>query len=95
MISPLNVRSKIYVRSRIESLAATIKNVGLLHNLIAHDMADGMLGVACGGRRLTAMQLLVSQGVYQPDQPIPVKRVTEELARAASMVENGERKVPL
>ncbi|MGD8165348.1 ParB/RepB/Spo0J family partition protein [Pantoea sp. FN0307] len=91
MISPLNVRSKIYVRSRIESLAATIKNVGLLHNLIAHDMADGMLGVACGGRRLTAMQLLVSQGVYQPDQPIPVKRVTEELARAASMVENGER----
>ncbi|PQL26234.1 chromosome partitioning protein ParB [Pantoea ananatis] len=90
-ISPLNVRSKIYVQSRIESLAATIKNVGLLHNLIAHDMADGMLGVACGGRRLTAMQLLLSQGVYQPDQLIPVKRVTEELARAASMVENGER----
>ncbi|MBA8867155.1 ParB family chromosome partitioning protein [Pantoea agglomerans] len=90
-ISPLNVRSKIYVQSRIESLAATIKNVGLLHNLIAHDMADGKLGVACGGRRLTAMQLLLSQGVYQPDQLIPVKRVTEELARAASMVENGER----
>ena len=90
-ISPLNVRSKIYVQSRIESLAATIKNVGLLHNLIAHDMADGKLGVACGGRRLTALQLLLSQGVYQPDQLIPVKRVTEELARAASMVENGER----
>ena len=89
--SPLNVRSKVYVQSRIESLAATIKNVGLLHNLIAHDMADGMLGVACGGRRLTALQLLLSQGVYQPDQLIPVKRVTEELARAASMVENGER----
>ena len=90
-VSPLNVRSKVYVQSRIESLAATIKNVGLLHNLIAHDMADGMLGVACGGRRLTALQLLLSQGVYQPDQLIPVKRVTEELARAASMVENGER----
>jgi len=91
VIYPLNVRNKIYVQSRIESLAATIKNVGLLHNLIAHDMADGKLGVACGGRRLTAMQLLLSQGVYQPDQLIPVKRVTEELARAASMVENGER----
>ena len=90
-ISPLNVRNKIYVQSRIESLAATIKNVGLLHNLIAHDMADGKLGVACGGRRLTALQLLLSQGVYQPEQLIPVKRVTEELARAASMVENGER----
>jgi len=90
-VSPLNVRSRVYVQSRIESLAATIKNVGLLHNLIAHDMADGMLGVACGGRRLTALQLLLSQGVYQPDQLIPVKRVTEELARAASMVENGER----
>lgn len=79
------------MQSRIESLAATIKNVGLLHNLIAHDMADGKLGVACGGRRLTALQLLLSQGVYQPEQLIPVKRVTEELARAASMVENGER----
>jgi ParB family chromosome partitioning protein len=90
-VSPLNVRSRVYVQSRIESLAATIKNVGLLHNLIAHDMADGLLGVACGGRRLTALQLLLSQGVYQPDQLIPVKRVTEELARAASMVENGER----
>jgi hypothetical protein len=76
-VSPLNVRSKVYVQSRIESLAATIKNVGLLHNLIAHDMADGMLGVACGGRRLTALQLLLSQGVYQPDQLIPVKRVTD------------------
>ncbi|NEG86964.1 hypothetical protein GQQ15_18080 [Pantoea agglomerans] len=71
-ISSLNVRSKIYVQSRIESLAATIKNVGLMHNLIAHDMADGMLGVACGGRRFIAMQLLLSQGVYQPDQLIPV-----------------------
>lgn len=91
VVSPLNVRSRVYVQSRIESLAATIKNVGLLHNLIAHDMDDGMLGVACGNRRLTALQLLLSQGVSQPDQLIPVKRVTEELARAASMVENGER----
>jgi len=90
-VSPLNVRRKVYVQSRIESLAATIKNVGLLHNLIAHDMDEGMLGVACGGRRLTALQLLLAQGVYQPDQLIPVKRVSEELARAASMVENGER----
>jgi len=90
-ISPLNVRRKVYVQSRIESLAATIKNVGLLHNLIAHDMGEGVLGVACGGRRLTALWLLLAQGVYQPDQLIPVKRVSEELARAASMVENGER----
>ena len=90
-VSPLNVRRKVYVQSRIESLAATIKNVGLLHNLIAHDLDEGMLGVACGGRRLTALQLLLTQGVYQPDQLIPVKRVSEDLARAASMVENGER----
>jgi len=90
-ISPLNVRSRVYVQSRIESLAATIKKVGLLHNLIVHDMPEGVLGVACGGRRLTALQLLLAQGVYQPDQLIPVKRVSEELARSASMVENGER----
>lgn len=53
-------------------LEATIKNVGLLHNLIA-------------------LQLLSSQGSYQPDHLIPVKHVSEELARAASMVENSER----
>ncbi|WP_167017785.1 ParB/RepB/Spo0J family partition protein [Candidatus Pantoea multigeneris] len=90
-VSPLNVRSRVYVQSRIDSLAATIQNVGLLHNLIAHDMPDGMLGVACGGRRLTALQQLLARGVYQPDQLIPVKRVSDDLARAASMVENGER----
>ncbi|WP_217550136.1 ParB N-terminal domain-containing protein [Pantoea sp. GbtcB22] len=74
-VSPLNVRRKVYVQSRIESLAATIKNVGLLHNLIAHDMPDGLLGVACGGRRLTALQLLLAQGVYQHDQLTPVNRI--------------------
>lgn len=34
-VFPLNVRSRVYVQSRIEPLAATIKNVGLLHNLIS------------------------------------------------------------
>ncbi|WP_217551060.1 ParB N-terminal domain-containing protein, partial [Pantoea sp. GbtcB22] len=59
-VSPLNVRRRVYVQSRIGSLAATIQDVGLLHNLIAHDMPDGMLGAACGGRRLTALPQVVA-----------------------------------
>ena len=70
-VSPMNVRRKVYVQSRIESLAATIKNVGLLHNLIAHDMGEDMLGVACGGRRLTALQLLLEQGFINPISLFP------------------------
>jgi hypothetical protein len=70
-VSPLNVRSRVYVQSRIDSLAATIQNVGLLHNLIAHDMPDGMLGVACGGRRLTALDTLIASRGERCPSPLP------------------------
>lgn len=70
-VSPLNVRSRVYVQSRIDSLAGTIQNVGLLHNLIAHDMPDGMLGVACGGRRLTALDTLIASRGERCPSPLP------------------------
>ncbi|MFV8801886.1 ParB/RepB/Spo0J family partition protein [Yersinia sp. LJYL362] len=90
--SPLNVRLIPYSLESITSLANTIASIGLLQNLVAHDLDSGLIGVAAGGRRLAALTMLVERGVYQPDTPVAVKRVPEELAVAASMTENGERK---
>ncbi|CRY69499.1 ParB/RepB/Spo0J family partition protein [Yersinia pekkanenii] len=90
--SPLNVRLIPYSVESVTSLANTIASIGLLQNLVAHDLESGQFGVAAGGRRLAALNLLVERGVYQSDTPVAVKRVPEELAVAASMTENGERK---
>lgn len=90
--SPLNVRLIPYSVESVTSLANTIASIGLLQNLVAHDLEDGQIGVAAGGRRLAALNMLVERGVYQADVPVAVKRVPQELAVAASMTENGERK---
>lgn len=90
--SPLNVRLIPYSVESVTSLANTIVSIGLLQNLVAHDLEDGQIGVAAGGRRLAALNMLVERGEYQPDTPVAVKRVPQELAVAASMTENGERK---
>jgi len=89
--SPLNVRIIPYSQESVIELADTIHNVGLLQNLVAHTLPDGMYGVAAGGRRLTAMQYLAEKGVYTADHCVAVKVVPEELAVAASMTENGQR----
>lgn len=90
--SPLNVRLIPYSVESVTSLANTIASIGLLQNLVAHDLDSGLIGVAAGGRRLAALNMLVERGEYQPDTPVAVKRVPQELAVAASMTENGERK---
>lgn len=90
--SPLNVRLIPYSVESVTSLANTIASIGLLQNLVAHDLDGGLIGVAAGGRRLAALNMLVERGVYQADVSVAVKRVPEELAVAASMTENGERK---
>ncbi|MGE4781460.1 ParB/RepB/Spo0J family partition protein [Yersinia enterocolitica] len=90
--SPLNVRLIPYSVESVTSLANTIASIGLLQNLVAHDLDSGLIGVAAGGRRLAALNMLVERGEYQPDTPVAIKRVPEALAVAASMTENGERK---
>ncbi len=65
VVSPLNARTIPYSAESVESLAATIKSVGLLQNLVAHALPDGQLAVAAGGRRLTALNLLLSQQVLR------------------------------
>ncbi|WP_367144195.1 ParB/RepB/Spo0J family partition protein [Pantoea stewartii] len=91
VMSPLNARTIPYSAESVESLAATIKSVGLLQNLVAHALPDGQLAVAAGGRRLTALNLLRSQQVLTPDHPVPFKRVSEEIAALVSHIENAQR----
>lgn len=91
VVSPLNARTIPYSAESVESLAATIKSVGLLQNLVAHALPDGQLAVAAGGRRLNALNLLLSQQVLRADHPVPFKRVSEDMAALVSYVENAQR----
>ncbi|CNI67810.1 putative DNA-binding protein [Yersinia pekkanenii] len=61
--SPLNVRLIPYSVESVTSLANTIASIGLLQNLVAHDLESGQFGVAAGGRRLAALNMLVERGV--------------------------------
>lgn len=91
VVSPLNARTIPYSSESVESMAATIRSVGLLQNLVAHELPDGELAVAAGGRRLTAMNLLLSQQLLTPDYPVAFKRVSEDMAALVSYIENAQR----
>lgn len=89
--SPFNVRTIPYSIESVIELADSINAVGLLQNLVVHTLQNGTLGVAAGGRRLTAMIHLADRGTFSPEHPVAVKRVPDELAVVASMTENGKR----
>ncbi|EWS58068.1 putative chromosome-partitioning protein ParB [Methylibium sp. T29-B] len=75
----------------LTELAASIEAAGLLHNLIVVRGARGLHEVCAGGRRLRAMALLVEQGRWAENQPVPVLVVPAEQALMASLIENVER----
>ena len=89
--SPLNVRTIPYSVESIRGLADSIGALGLLQNLIVHTLADGKSGVAAGGRRLTALQLLAQEGRLAGDHSVMVKRVSDDIAALASVAENEQR----
>ncbi|WP_367144401.1 ParB/RepB/Spo0J family partition protein [Pantoea stewartii] len=91
VVSPLNARTIPYSSESVESLAATIKSVGLLQNLVAHALPDGKMAVAAGGKRLSALNLLCSQQFLNADYPVPFKRVSEDIAALVSYIENAQR----
>ncbi|EMK6461505.1 ParB/RepB/Spo0J family partition protein, partial [Escherichia coli] len=49
-------------------------------------------GVAAGGRRLAALNMLAERNILPADWPVRVKIIPQELATAASMTENGHRR---
>ena len=75
----------------IGELAASIEAAGLLHNLVVVRGARGLHEVCAGGRRLRAMAMLVEQGRWPENQPVPVLVVPAEQALMASLIENVER----
>ncbi|EAU0104550.1 hypothetical protein ACW46_22455, partial [Salmonella enterica] len=89
--SPLNVRTIPYQVESVRDLADTILAIGLIQNLVVHSLPGGLSGVAAGGRRLAALQLLLSEKRIDAGYMVIVKRVSDELAVVASMVENNQR----
>lgn len=89
--SPLNVRTIPYAADSVKRLANSIETLGLLHNLVVHALPDGQSGVAAGGRRLAALNLLREMGRIGADYQVPVKSVSGELAVEASHTENTEQ----
>ena len=90
--SPLNVRTVPYSAESVSELADSIKGVGLLQNLVVHALPGDRHGVAAGGRRLAALNMLAERDIIQVDWPVRVKVIPQELATAASMTENGHRR---
>ncbi|WP_058914376.1 ParB/RepB/Spo0J family partition protein [Entomohabitans teleogrylli] len=88
--SPLNVRIIPYPPASVASMAASIKAVGLLQNLVVHDMPDGKSGVAAGGRRREGLNLLVSEKEIDSEYLVPVRRISDDMARLVSYIENDE-----
>lgn len=89
--SPLNVRTIPYSVDSVRGLADSIEALGLLQNLIVHTLADDKSGVAAGGRRLTALNLLAQEGRLAADHVVMVKRVSDDIAALASVAENEQR----
>ncbi|EOO0009019.1 ParB/RepB/Spo0J family partition protein [Escherichia coli] len=90
--SPLNVRTVPYSVESVSELADSIKGVGLLQNLVVHVLPGDRYGVAAGGRRLAALNMLAECNILPADWPVRVKVIPQELATAASMTENGHRR---
>ncbi|MGT3194486.1 ParB/RepB/Spo0J family partition protein [Yersinia enterocolitica] len=89
--SELNVRKQAPDEAKLTELADSIRAVGVLQNLIVVTQEDGLLGVVAGGRRLAALQQLLTAGIITPDYPVPVKKAAPDGAVVASLTENGQR----
>jgi ParB family chromosome partitioning protein len=78
VLSPLNVRKK--QGNGIGELAALIASQGLIHNLVVTGQTKkgrktGKYEVVAGGRRLAALNLLVSDGRYPKDHSVECRVV--------------------
>ena len=72
----------------LQELAASIKDSGVLQNLVVVQAARGRYEVCAGGRRLAALALLVQQGDIADNYPVPVLVVPADKALIASLAEN-------
>ncbi len=79
--------------AEILELKATIQAMGgLLQNLVVVAAPDGSYEVCAGGRRWTALGLLIEDGVFPADYAVPCLVIPGEYAHHASLIENIGRK---
>ena len=94
VLCPLNVRKK--QGTGIEELAALIASQGLIHNLVVTEQKKGRKSgnyeVVAGGRRLAALNLLVSDSLLPKDHPVDCRVVGQKEALELSLTENSGRK---
>lgn len=90
-ISPRNARRT--GGHNISDLAASIAAEGQLQNLVVTQAEDGLYEVEAGGRRLRAMQLLLTEGRLRPELRDGARClvVGAEVANEASLAENTIR----
>lgn len=89
--SDLNVRKRDPKPEAIAELAASIRAVGVLQNLVVCKVRGGKHAVMAGGRRLLALQALREAGDIDDTYPVPCKAVPLADAVVVSLTENGQR----
>src|SRR5580698_3185719 len=75
-LSPLNAR-QTRTKEAVEAMAASLAAHGQLQNLVVHEIDANRFGVAIGGTRLEALQLLAKQKKITADQLVTVEVSTE------------------
>jgi ParB family transcriptional regulator, chromosome partitioning protein len=76
VLSPINAR-QTRSKEAVEAMAASLVAHGQLQNLVVHELDASKFGVAIGGTRLEALQLLAKQKKIGADHPITVEVSTE------------------
>ncbi len=95
-LAPENVRKTPAGSAGIAELKASIAAHGLLENLVARAQGPGPDGIGryaviAGGRRLVALQALVSDGVLDEDHPVPCLIAVNGDCGELSLAENVVR----
>lgn len=89
--SPLNVRTVPYSVESVSELAESIKGVGLLQNLVVHTLPGDRYGVAAGGRRLAALNMLAERNILPADWPVRVKVILHRIQRKVFTRNEGKQ----
>ena len=80
-------------KGAIAGLAESIKNDGVLQNLLVEKCDDGKFRVVSGSRRLLALKLLKRQGAIDEDYKVPVevRKLKDGDALRIATIENMQR----
>lgn len=93
-LSPRNARQSV---TDVTTLAASIRSCGVLQNLVVIPNSEkpGHFEVIAGGRRLAALNLLLSEGKIDSDFAVPVDVRDAGDAAEITLAENIERQAML